>query len=126
MNNLRWTLWNRGRPAVTGSDEEWAGHIVGSSGDTTGRFIGRFYASAGKQCALSIYFKDDPSELNITNPRLVIQPTDLFGGAFLGSANDSLLLPTLAEVWVVTALIWGAMLLLRKRRAQSPPGSGAG
>ena len=118
--NLSWTLWNGGEVVAT-SNPGWLGFrlITHWSKDTTGRSLGQFCVTTGKQYNLSIDFQDDPSELNTTNPRLVIKPTWALGGIAFSGPHDSILPPILTDVWTLTALIWGSILLFTKRSRRS-------
>lgn len=119
IKGLSWSLWSRGQQTAQ-SDPGRLMPIEGPrSGDIYGLIVGRVYVTAGEPCVLFIDFPEDPTELNQTNPRLVLRPTGLFGGVFSSGPHDSWV-PVLNDLWTMAALVLGLILLFGKQGAKSP------
>jgi hypothetical protein len=65
-----WTVWEDGKIASTGSSTTQADAKF--TKDYIFKFLGSFYADAGKKYTVEVKFTKDGTPLNIANPHLIV------------------------------------------------------
>jgi len=69
---LEWSVFDGDRVVAHGSDEGWSNSFAAGSSYLS-RYIGHFMGEAKHKYVVAVKFTKDGSELNVTNPRLVIE-----------------------------------------------------
>jgi len=124
--DVSWAVSKKGRIIASDTSGHWwrqqgLGMQFFRTPGRTFRAVGRFEARRGERYALSMDFDDDPGELNITKPSVVIMPA-----SFLRPSDSGFLLGFLAFIWA-GALPLAALVVVTKREAAGlAAGGGAG
>ncbi|HEY1204221.1 MAG: hypothetical protein ABSH46_01780 [Bryobacteraceae bacterium] len=121
--DLWWAVSSKGKMIDADTSEHWWSHHWARYPRYTsiGTSIGFLKAAPGNSYALSIHFLDDPSELNITKPRVLIKALPLI---YVPHGNLWDLVAFLFAIIWAGAFLLRALLVLTKREAEESP-SGA-
>ena len=102
IDDIRWTVRSGSLVIATGSSRDISG---ASYSDTISKILGQFEAEKGRRYTVLLDILEDASELNSTNPRLVIQ-------TFPGYWEGTIILWQLAAYAGVLAVGAGLLLML--------------